>query len=518
LILRMTIAVVVALSLAGFPRSGQAQTSQPAVQTGIRELQANDFAAAERTFSRLVQADPSAQNYGYLAMAEASSGKLQRAIADFQKSIQLGNNTPGAYYNLGLAYDQDHQPEPAIQEFRKAVGMDPSYLPARYALGIVLLNTGRTAEAMQVFAEARKQDPRDPRLWAGLANAEFESGHSSQAIQTAQNAVQAIPDNPRLAVTLATLCLHHHQIQAARDLLEDANELMPQNAEVRILLARASLAAGEPVEALAVLRGLTVAGEEAAEKLELSGEAQAMTGNLAAAEEDLASAVSDSPGNARYLITDAWIRQLRGQHNEAIKMLAQAQARDPEAPVIPYRMAASYYFLHQYGQAEQSCRQALRLNPRYGAAYLLLGIVEVKQKDFNGALTDIERAVSTDPGEAIFHRELGEAMFQAGKPAGAGKELDTALRLNPKDAEGYYWQAKLLASEGAKQRAIAELNTSIELKPGYTEAYQELAQLYKETGQPDQAAKALAAARRQTTAPASASGEGLLRSSPDAAP
>ncbi|MGH9447539.1 MAG: tetratricopeptide repeat protein, partial [Terriglobia bacterium] len=227
---------------------------------------------------------------------------------------------------------------------------------------------------------------------------------------------------------------------------------------------------------------------------------------------------NDSPENAQYLTTDAWIWQLRGQHDEAIKVLAKAQALDPKAPVIPYRLAVSYYFLHQYAQVQQSCHEALRLNPRYGAAYLLLGIVELKEKAITGAVGDLEKAVSVNPDEALFHRELGEAMFQDGKPAGAGKQLDTALQLNPKDAEGYYWRAKLLASEGAKQRAIADLNASIELKPGYTEAYQELAQLYKETGQPEEAAKVLAAGRRQGAARPNASGEGLLRSSPDALP
>ncbi|MGH9447981.1 MAG: tetratricopeptide repeat protein, partial [Terriglobia bacterium] len=357
---RITITLVAAaLLVVGLPGSARAQTRQAIWQTGIEAFEAHNFAAAERAFSRLVRIDASGRNYGYLAMAEAANGELDRAIAAFKKSIQLGNHMPSVYYNLGLAYIQERQPEAAIHEFRKAVEVDPKYPAARYALGVALMSAGRATEASRVFTQARALSPQDPRLWAGLANAQFEGGNSRQAVETAQNAIQAIPNNPRLAVTLASLCLNHHQIQAARDLLEDANELMPQNAEIRILLARTSLAAGEPVEALAVLRDLPVSGQEQeAEKLALTGKAQAMTGNLAAAQEDLASAVNDSPENAQYLTTDAWIWQLRGQHDEAIKVLAKAQALDPKAPVIPYRLAVSYYFLHQYAQVQQSCHEA----------------------------------------------------------------------------------------------------------------------------------------------------------------
>jgi protein O-GlcNAc transferase len=516
--LRRTTKTVIALALLGmaFPRWAQGQGGQQAVQAGIDALQAHNFAAAERIFSQLVQAEPTGRNYAFLAIAEGANGKLDRAIADFNRSIQLGDHSPSSYYNLGVAYIEVRQPEDAIQELREAIRRDPTYPAAYYALGVALMGAGRAAEASRVFEEALRQTPSDPRLWAELVEAQFRSGNADQAVKTSQNAIEAVPNNPRLAVTLASLDLHHHRVQAARDLLEDANELMPQNAEVRLLLARTSLVAGEPLEALAVLHGLSVSGKQVEEELEMRGEAEALTGSFAAAQKDLASAVDHSPNNARYVTNEAWLLQLRGQYDEAIRVLRQARTLDPTTPLIPYRIAVSYFFLLQYAQAERYCREALRINPRFGSAYLLLGIAQLKEKAPRAALVDLERAVTLNPEEALFHRELAMAMFQAGNQAGAQKQLDEALSLDPKDAQSYYWRAKLLALQGAKRRAITDLNTSIELNPNYAEAYQDLAELYTETGQTQQAAKTLAAQKRQRTASLLNSSQGFLSSLPEA--
>ncbi|MGH9449112.1 MAG: tetratricopeptide repeat protein [Terriglobia bacterium] len=492
----------------------QAQTRDEALQSGIHAFQSHNFAAAEKAFTQLVHLDPSARNYDYLAAAEVAGGKLDRAIADFQKSILLGNHSASVHYDLGLAYVQWGVAETALEQFRKAVSLDPNYLPARYALGMTMLRMGQAREAAGIFAGAHRQAPRDPRIWAAWVEAEFAAADSQQATATARDAIAAAPNNPRLAVTLAGDCLRHHQVETARNLLEDANETMPQNPEIRILLAKCSLLAGEPVEALAVLRDLPSAGKDHAERLQLTGEARALTGDLAAAQKDLASAIKDAPNDARYMTTYAWVQQLQGQYNAAIATLSKARALDPAAPIIPYRMAISYYLLGQYAQGLKYCRAALEANLNYGAAYFLLGITELKQKDFKSSLDHLRRAVSLSPGEALFHRELGEALFQSGDSAAAIKELDAALSLNPEDAESYFWRARLRASEGAEQQAITDLNTAVELEPNYSDAYADLAQLYAKTGHPRQAAKARAA-QKQAHASSKSSGASLVRSLPE---
>jgi tetratricopeptide (TPR) repeat protein len=291
---------------------------------------------------------------------------------------------------------------------------------------------------------------------------------------------------------------------------------MPQDPEIRILLAKTSLLAGEPVEALAVLRNVHLSRKGNAERLDLMGQAEALTGNLNAAEKALAYAVKEFPSDSDYVMSYAWLRQRQGKYFDAIRLLAKARLLDPKSPAIPFRLAVSYYYLRQYPEAEKFCREALRLNPDYAAGYLLLGMSQRRQKNVDGALSSLERALSLNPREELFHRELGETLLESAHIAAAKKELDEALVLDSRDAAGYFWRAKLLAAQGADRQAIANLKAAVELNPNYSAAYGALVELYRKDGQAQEAAKALEQQKRIKGSPKALPGGDWIGSVPDA--
>jgi tetratricopeptide (TPR) repeat protein len=472
--------------------AGHAQSNDEILQRAISAFKAGDFSHAEQMFSLLVKQDSSAINVGYLAMAEASNGDLVQAIAHFQQSIQLGNATASARYNLGIAYLNSHQPEAGIRELRQAVSQDRKYLPARYALGVALVDSRRAGEAIPFLEQARMESPEKPEIWANLVRAEFDAGNDTAALRTVDEAVQSLPDAPSLAVTLAQLCRDHREVQKARYLLENATESMPQNNEVNLLLAKTSMQAGEPIEALAVLKNVPAEWGKPGEVYMVRGEARALTGNLDLAEADLSIALGADPQNESYLEAYAWIEQLRGHHREALATLAKAHDRNPHSPTVSYRLGLSYFSLRQYDQAVGACEEALRLAPDYDAAYLLLGAIKLAQEDFRAAQAAFQHAVSLKPGSALFHRELGIALFRAGSLVESKKELDRASILDAQGAATYFWRARVLASSGKRREAVADLETVVALQPNYRGAYSELAPLYLADGDTQKAAWALA--------------------------
>jgi tetratricopeptide (TPR) repeat protein len=501
-----------------FGGNAAAQVSQGILQQGMRYYQAHEFLAAQRAFTQLVQLDPSARNYTFLALAEAAGGRSGEAILNFRKSIQLGNRTASAYYNLGHAYLQDHNPRAAIEQFQQALGLQPNYMPALYALGVAYLSAGDAPKAISTLEELQKQTPREPRVWAELANAQLQAGNWQEAAHTIDGAMQVFPANAPLAVTLASICIHHHQTQTARNLLEDAYESTPGDAEVRMMLGRVSLMAGEPVETLSVLRGMASTARENPERLFLMGKAWALTGNLSAAATDFSTLTRLFPKSARYWGAYGWLELHQGDYPHAISTLTRAEALDSRAAWIPYWIGVGYYSMHRYPQAANSCQEALRRQPAFAPAYFLRGITKLDQKSFPGAAADLEKAVTLEPEEALFHRELGVALFRDNNLAKAKGQLDRAISLDPKDPTSYYWRARLLASQQAKRQAIVDLTTATAIAPHYSAAYTELAHLYAETGQPGQAAKALAQGKRFSNGPGTSEQDGLLQMSPDSAP
>ena len=505
---------VSALLLAG--SWAHAQTSDDLRQRGIQAMHAQDFAAARQAFLQLAQRQPSADNYNYLATADAAAGEVEPAIAHLQKSIALGNRTASAHYNLGLLEMQAHRVEAAQAAFQKAIDLDPKYLAARYGLGVAELSSGHPREAAAVMQKTLEQTPHEARFWALLVSAQFAAGDAAKAIASTQSAVQDFPEEPRLDVTLATICLRYRMIQRARELLEDANELLPNDPEVALLLAKASLMAGEPTEARAVLQGMAPADRNGTERLLLMGETRALLGDLDSAADDLRLALNDAPHDTECLAAYAWLQNLQGHYQAAIATLGKARSLSPRAAWVPYRMAVSYFFLGKSAPAESACQQALQLDPNYAPAYMLRGIIKLDAKRFEAAGIDFSKAIHLDPDNPLFHRQLGIALFSGGKAALAVEQFDLAVRGNPKDAAGYYWRAKSLQARGEKEKAIADLNTVIALQPGYSEAYTDLAQLYSDTGQPSRAAEALTRQKQVGGSSQPSRDDTLLRTLPDA--
>lgn len=506
-----------ALCLARF---APAQTNDALLEQGQRALQAKDFGGATEAFRKLVQRAPTAENYENLAGAEAPAGQLRLAIEDLRQSIRLGNRTGHVYYNLGLLFMQTRNSAAAIEPFRQAIALDPANLSARYGLGLALMASGDPAAAAAGIEETLilEQAPQDPQLWVLLVDAEFASGRSADALASTQKALQNIPDDPPLEVTLATICLRFRAVQRARELLENASESTPNSPEIALLLARASLMAAEPVEALAVLQGMAPADRKGTERLLLLGEARALSGELDKAANDLRLALHDEPNNPQCVAAYAWLQNLTGHYEETIATLTKARSIHPKASWIPYRIAVSYYFLGSYKQAEKASENVMELDPNYAPAYFVRGLSRLKENNFEGARNDFYRAVTLDPDNALFHRQLAMALYDSGKPLPANEQFDLALRLDPKDTEGYFWRAKSMEVLGEKEKAIADLNVVVNLSPGYAAAYAELADLYKGTGRPEKAAAVLAQQKQAGASSQPSGADTLLHGLPDTAP
>lgn len=498
----------------------QAQTTDELRERANQAMKARDYAAAQRALLLLVERDPSATNYNHLATAEAAAGQVSQAIAHLEKSIQLGNRSAGAYYNLGVMEIQEHQFDAARLAFQQAIDRDPNHSEAHFGLGTALLSSGHPHEAAEVMQKTVEQFPPDPRFWVLMVNAQFAAGETKNAITSTRNATEKIPDSAPLDVTLATVCLRYRAVQRARELLEDANESMPNNPETALLLARACLLAGEPIESLAVLQGMAPAERKSTERLVLMGETRALLGDLKSAEDDLQLALNDAPRDPECLAAYSWLQNFQGRYDAAIATLAKARSIMPRAAWVPYRMGVSYLFLGKLGEAENACQEALRLDPKYSPAYLIRGIVKINQKRYQDATIDFTKALDLAPDNPFYHRQLGIALYDSGKMALAGEQFDLAVQGDRKDAAGYYWRSKSLQAQGEKDKAIADLNVVIELEPDYGEAYTELAQIYAETGQASRAAEVLAQ-QRKLGASSQPSGrpsgdDSLLRTLPDA--
>jgi tetratricopeptide (TPR) repeat protein len=90
----------------------------------------------------------------------------------------------------------------------------------------------------------------------------------------------------------------------------------------------------------------------------------------------------------------------------------------------------------QLAQVESLLSTAIRLNPKFTAAYVQLGVVHVQKRDFRGAISEYQKAINADSNSADGNAELQEAHYrlaqayrQVGESQAAKAELETYQQL-----------------------------------------------------------------------------------------
>lgn len=140
-----------------------------------------DFAAADRTFNRAMELNPSdsfvAQQY---AMLLAALGRVSEAIPLAQRARDLEPLVPVRSTNVGILFYYARDYETAEREMRRALEISPSFAAARYGLGRALSAQGQITEAIDEVQEAVARS-NSPAYLAELSRVLAASGKRSEA-------------------------------------------------------------------------------------------------------------------------------------------------------------------------------------------------------------------------------------------------------------------------------------------------------------------------------------------------
>jgi len=86
-------------------------------------------------------------------------------------------------------------------------------------------------------------------------------------------------------------------------------------------------------------------------------------------------------------------------------------------------------------QLESFLRNAIRLDPKFAAAYLQLGILHSEQKDGPRAISDYQKTIEADPQMEEAHYRLAQAYRRVGDAAKAEAELQIYDRIAKESAQ-----------------------------------------------------------------------------------
>lgn len=314
----------------------------------------------------------------------------------------------------------------AASLYRKALALRPSWAEGWWSLGTILYDQDSYAPAAKAFGRLVTIDPKNGTAFLMLGLCEYQLNLNDKAMTHIQAAKQlGIKKDEQLEHVLryheGMLCLRRG---AFEDALDPLGILLNQGVRSEDLDAAFGMAVllilpnTMPTDARRVQVVLPAGRAEELAQMKKTEEARK-------AYDTLAQQYSDFP-NIHY----AYGRFLLSleEVDEAVKQFEEEIKRDPSHVRARMEIAATHYRVDSAAGIPY-VKEVIRLKPNYPFGHYLLGLLYFDSGNVAKSIPELETAVRMVPKEAQFQFALGNAYARAGRKEEAARARTEFRRL-----------------------------------------------------------------------------------------
>ncbi|MGP8200890.1 MAG: tetratricopeptide repeat protein [Limisphaerales bacterium] len=285
-------------------------------------------------FQKAVQIKPDYWQAHYnLGIMLRGRGRMDEALVQFRKAAQCDPGKEDAHYQLGNTFRDKGEMDNAIAEYQKALEITPDDADAHYNLGLAFSHEGRVDEAMGQYQSALRLKPGNAEARNNLGILLDGKGKSDEAIVQFRQAVQIKPDYEDAHNNLGICLMEMGKVDEAISHYQRALELKPDDPGAHNNLGNALLQQGKEEEAMAQFQ----------QALQLKPDDPSIQNNLASL---LATSSKASLRNGV----------------KAVELASQANVlTGGKNPVVLETMAAAFAEEGRFSEAAETVQQALRL-------------------------------------------------------------------------------------------------------------------------------------------------------------
>jgi Tfp pilus assembly protein PilF len=170
-----------------------------------------------------------------------------------------------------------------------------------------------------------------------------------------------------------------------------------------------------------------------------------------------------------------------------IKEYYRAADMLPENTKVQLRAGGFLLLQGKFDDARSRAQSVVNREPQNVDAQILLANALAGLKDVDGAIRDMETAVKADPKNAAPFRSLADFHVMKGNSAAAEAALRRVLELEPGSARGHLALAAFFWGSARMADAEATLKQGLDRNPGHRVLLRALMLFYFETGRPTEA-------------------------------
>jgi superkiller protein 3 len=183
--------------------------------------------------------------YVNLGMAYLNIPDFNRAIETFNKALAIDSNFYTAHIGKGAVFDYRSEPDLAEAEYRKVIKLEPNNGIGYKKLGLILINKNDYENAITISNKALELLPSDDDVENMVSLAYFKYGNYlylqskyREAITNLEKAVEYTPNNSNPKIALAWAYYKQAHVEMSRNnsaagisQLENAVKIFPEFVE-----------------------------------------------------------------------------------------------------------------------------------------------------------------------------------------------------------------------------------------------------------------------------------------------
>jgi len=189
---------------------------------------------------------------GILVLALAAGGEIfatRKYLAYWSKTetlypymLKFAPRAPSLHFNLAYALHSQNRLEEALEEYRRTIELDPNDGSAHHNLAMVLEERGFLDEAVKEYLLAIKYMPDPANAHSSLATLLNKQGHTEEAISHLQQALAISPEHGPSHFNLAMILVSRGDYQGAiahlSECVKSAPDFAPAYFNLGVLLSQ----------------------------------------------------------------------------------------------------------------------------------------------------------------------------------------------------------------------------------------------------------------------------------------
>lgn len=366
--------------------------------------------------------------------------------------------------NLSATPTAPTTPTPAASSTEGDRDTRKLYLRARGAVG-----DGQYREALDLYRKVIERVPEDAVVRFEYAQLLRDLNVQDEAVKQAREAVRIDPRMPEAHRLLGSLELAAGEKDVARmdrgiDELKIARGLAPNDVPTAATLARALLARGRAGEAAQLLDELPETASQPA-LLRMSAEARAKTGRSADAESLYLRLLETDPTDREVAAALIDVYEEDDRYDEALKLLADLQKKDPENPAVEERITLDLARAGRFEDAEKRARELATRRPENRDIRRLLAQVLFEKGDVSGGEKILRDLLKSDAEDEGSRRALAAELLRERRFPEAQALFEDSLKRagsDPKAAEQRVWATRELGYMAYLEKDFAAARKRLE--------------------------------------------------------